>query len=664
MLPCYLTLHSAKIFIRRVNCRTLLKGEVKMLWRNKKNLSILLATSLFITTLFFTGTVNAETYVDLPPGEVNMVVQHTFNTGPSYFNTTLSNVPAGYDVVNGSYIGWCGDFDHTIQSNHVYNVTLYSSYDTTMPSYLWNDEWDKINYILNHHHDANWKQIQYAMWYILGFGDKGLNSEGWDIVNDTTANGEGFTPNGGEKIAVIADAGRTVQHTFFELTVPSTPGVNILKQVWDKNTGTWKKNTTTTLGSNLVFKVKVTNTGNVPLTNVSVVDDLPWFLTYNYDANNNPVVEQDHHVEWFFDTINVGEIKTMVFTAKTVEVGDGYNIVQVDTEQKVSDCDNAYVEVPCVTEAWVDDSWTFQGDVDIYDPNLMWGYNAFNKIQDAVNVLCECGVVHVLKGIYKEQIIINKNATLLAQPGTKIVAPDTMNSYTIQGSNYIWYPLVFAYGGTMTNNHVTGNDTISVIVDGFEIDGADGKNNTVGILYHNVKPWCTPNIISNNTIENLDKAIAITGCSEDVTIIHNWLLENSVAILVSSAMECEPTDVKAHYNYIYTFCSMDTGLLNQVNDTVNATFNWWGEDSGPSSQINECNHDVFTGRAADGCGEMVIGKAHFDPWVGVEASILVSTTTAEVDEVIHFDASDSFAYLFDGSPNNISYTWNLGNGEY
>jgi len=47
---------------------------------------------------------NCSLVIKLPSNSVNMVVQHTSTN--AYFNTTLSNVSSGYDVTNGSYLGW------------------------------------------------------------------------------------------------------------------------------------------------------------------------------------------------------------------------------------------------------------------------------------------------------------------------------------------------------------------------------------------------------------------------------------------------------------------------------------------------------------------------------------------------------------------------------
>jgi uncharacterized repeat protein (TIGR02543 family) len=156
--------------------------------------------------------------IHLPTGQVTMKV---FSETTSYFRTQLFNVPTGYEVSNGNYTGWCSDSAHTINTNTAYQVTLYSSYNPSLPTHLYHQNWSKVNYILNHKVGSDWHQVEYAILYILNFGDQGLNTNGWNMVNNAITYGDGYIPGGGEIIAVIADVGPTIQRTIFELIVPT-----------------------------------------------------------------------------------------------------------------------------------------------------------------------------------------------------------------------------------------------------------------------------------------------------------------------------------------------------------------------------------------------------------------------------------------------------------
>ncbi|DAC72881.1 MAG TPA: hypothetical protein DSN98_03140 [Thermoplasmata archaeon] len=161
---------------------------------------------------------NIPPNVHLPPNQVTLKV---FTSTTSYFRTFLTNVPSGYEVSNGNYTGWCTDSAHTINLNTAYQITLYSSYNSSLPPHLAHQNWSKVNYILNHKVGTDWHQVQYAIVYILNFGNQGLNTDGWTMVNNAITYGGSYVPGGGEIIAIIADAGATVQRTIIELTVPT-----------------------------------------------------------------------------------------------------------------------------------------------------------------------------------------------------------------------------------------------------------------------------------------------------------------------------------------------------------------------------------------------------------------------------------------------------------
>ncbi|MEM3489851.1 MAG: right-handed parallel beta-helix repeat-containing protein, partial [Nitrososphaerota archaeon] len=148
------------------------------------------------------------------------------------------------------------------------------------------------------------------------------------------------------------------------------------------------------------------------------------------------------------------------------------------------------------SEVWVDDDWAGLPPGTEVEPGKFIGYNAFAKIQDGINAVAADGTVHVYPGAYTEQLIINKNLSLNGMAGAKIVAPDARSTFTIPESTATWDPIIFAYGS------LSGSDTISVTIDGFEIDGGNKASSSyryVGILCRNVKPGT----VSNNVLHSL-----------------------------------------------------------------------------------------------------------------------------------------------------------------
>lgn len=117
-------------------------------------------------------------------------------------------------------------------------------------------------------------------------------------------------------------------------------------------------------------------------------------------------------------------------------------------------------------------------------------------IQEAINEASPGDTIIVHEGTYVEQLIISKSLTLQGLTGAKILASDTRSTFTIPESSAVFDPIIFAYGS------LTGTETISVAIEGFEIDGGNkavSNYRYVGILCRNIKPGT----ISSNVIHGM-----------------------------------------------------------------------------------------------------------------------------------------------------------------
>lgn len=152
----------------------------------------------------------------LPPYEIDVQVVGPPGEYGTYFDIYLSNVGCCYKITTGTYPGWCADSTVSIPSGVQYISDVYSSVRLeNAPSYVKDDEeWNKVNWILNHKSDypnAAWKEFQNAMWFFLddnpdlgGGGTSGYDEEIVNqIINDAEAYGEGFVPGEGQVGAVI-----------------------------------------------------------------------------------------------------------------------------------------------------------------------------------------------------------------------------------------------------------------------------------------------------------------------------------------------------------------------------------------------------------------------------------------------------------------------------
>jgi hypothetical protein len=191
---------------------------------NLKNLSIALIVFAMLSGMVL-ATVKADPWPNLPSTSVTMqVVDGT----TSYFVTTLSNVPAGYDVSNGVYPGWCVDVRYTIpRAPTTHTVKLYSS--LTPPLGLVG-AWDMVNYILNHKQGGR-ADIQAAIWYFIKMQAPtpgyytGLyyppSVDTTAMVANALANGVGYVPSPGGILAVICDPSpEATQISIIEIRVP------------------------------------------------------------------------------------------------------------------------------------------------------------------------------------------------------------------------------------------------------------------------------------------------------------------------------------------------------------------------------------------------------------------------------------------------------------
>lgn len=179
---------------------------------------ILISSLVTLLIVTLCGIASACVEVNLPQDPVTLSVVHA-GAPESYFVTTLKDVPFGYDVYNGTYVGWCGHKNQNIQSNHDYtNTHLYSSYDYNRPRHLWHENWSKINYLLNNKiENVDWWQVQYVIWVLLDFEDAGLDEYGWSMYENASLYGVEFCPDYSEILAVIAYPGEGVQLHIFEL---------------------------------------------------------------------------------------------------------------------------------------------------------------------------------------------------------------------------------------------------------------------------------------------------------------------------------------------------------------------------------------------------------------------------------------------------------------
>ena len=197
----------------------------------------MMALGLFILLVCFALPVTAMTSgpdvrLPLPSRYVRM---YATNGIDSWFDMKLFDVPAGFDVTNGTYPGWCIQKNTTMRRHVNHTVSLYSSYDPEMPAHFLNNNWSKVNYVINHKQEGGRESIQNAIWYFMCNDPYPTNDTlAQAMIDDANASNGSFVPQSGQIIAILVDVENgnySIQRTFFELTLP--PVVTLGDFVWN-----------------------------------------------------------------------------------------------------------------------------------------------------------------------------------------------------------------------------------------------------------------------------------------------------------------------------------------------------------------------------------------------------------------------------------------------
>jgi len=176
---------------------------------------------------------------------------------------------------------------------------------------------------------------------------------------------------------------------------------------------------------------------------------------------------------------------------------------------------------------WVDDSWNNQGDVDLFNPALIWNTNAFKTIQAGIDAAASLGVVNVRYGSYNETatgrmvlgvsgpyqfglfIADSKDGiTIRAYDASDVLITNYVNALTVltNATNNFGYSGTFIEADDVTitglnfgQNAAGTNKTIEVIGDGLTIRDCqltDGAGVGGGSLYFGDWRFDTMNDIS------------------------------------------------------------------------------------------------------------------------------------------------------------------------
>jgi hypothetical protein len=175
--------------------------------KSRKNKFLILFSTVTVLILFSVTAAFAAGLLNLPTGQVSATQVWLGASGVNgTVSTTLGGVPDGFDVTNGTYIGWCAEDNHQPNAPAGTLVTLLDSTDmANLPATYQGVPWDKVNYLLNNKAGTT-ADVQQALWLLTGtfdgtFGP--ITAAAQAMFDDADANGAGFVPGPGGIVAVI-----------------------------------------------------------------------------------------------------------------------------------------------------------------------------------------------------------------------------------------------------------------------------------------------------------------------------------------------------------------------------------------------------------------------------------------------------------------------------
>jgi len=232
--------------------------------------------------------------------------------------------------------------------------------------------------------------------------------------------------------------------------------------------------------------------------------------------------------------------------------------------------------------------------------------NALATIQEAVDVAKPGDTIMVAGGEYDAFMLREKsNIGIISTEGATVTTTNLITALPVVGNAWV---MAAVYRSQNVN------------IKGINFDGTrvEGQEVFVGIAYVD-----STGRIADVTVEN----VIATGLGAGVAVIGHagtCVVEMMEATISknghSGIYVCGESTVEAHFNKI--FGNSQCGLLNDGAAVVHATYNWWGDRSGPLHQTNPL-----------GKGDAVVGNVDFKPWLGAAPAVVKTqtVTSATVD---------------------------------
>jgi len=237
---------------------------------------------------------------------------------------------------------------------------------------------------------------------------------------------------------------------------------------------------------------------------------------------------------------------------------------------------------------------TVHSDTNRLTSNMIWdnGINGiyFSKSTDNI--------------IEDNSICYNGNTSGNYRAGIWIYRADD-NMYinnTVSNNNRSGLLIKHSENSTIMNNTCSSNVATGINLQGCA-GGSISKNtvsgNPVGVYLHH-----SENVLfMDNTCYDNQKGLFLYGASNN-EVFRNNFRNNGQGIYVTGVSSYSMYN-EAHYNSIVNNTEWGINATNNDGNTINATNNWWGNESGPYHETKNSN----------GTGDNVTDYVIFDPWL-------------------------------------------------
>jgi len=258
-----------------------------------------------------------------------------------------------------------------------------------------------------------------------------------------------------------------------------------------------------------------------------------------------------------------------------------------------------YEEFPVPDETFVDDD---------YDENTPgWGYDHFDNIQDGVDAVNTSGTVNIYRGVYYENVIIERSMTLIGEnEKTTIVDGNSI------GSVLSIYNSILSISGLKVQNSGSELNNAGIFVESSEVilKSLIIQDNQQGILLISTE---NSEIFLNKILNNFNSGISLEVNSNYNWIAGNTISNNLIGINSNIAVGNEITHYNEGYDEIWNkIDNNDYGIFLSVASKDNNIYhnnfmendqNAYDEGTNIWDDGERGNYwDDYTGEDSDGDG--------------------------------------------------------------